>query len=157
MVSKEQAISAAKLIDSLYYYTPSIEDIHVGYECEIYNANSEWFPITITLGHIFNDLLFYTRDISKELTNLFRTPYLTKEQIEEEGWLYKNNSGLLAFQRTKPELHSAKRINNELVFLKYNLNNHQLTFMKNSGIIYDGVCPSINEFRKIVKLLGIVK
>lgn len=150
MVSKEQAISAAKLIDSLYYYTPSIEDIHVGYECEIYNANSEWFPITITLGHIFNDLLFYTRDISKELTNLFRTPYLTKEQIEAEGW-ENYNSKLKPLCFKKDDYH-----------LYFYEEDYTITIGKGTppmwlNYYYNGKCPSINEFRKIVKLLGIVK
>lgn len=87
-----------KEIANSLYFTPSIEDIRVGYELEWrmprrdfvkYGDESvyDWQPHTITI----ND--FSDHDLAEEFHNLafggceFRVPYLTKEQIEKEGWV----------------------------------------------------------------------
>src|SRR5687768_16490771 len=60
------------------YFTPSIEEIRVGYECETINPvhRGEWYPTTINKGNIS----------WIEFLDCVRVPYLTKEQIEKEGF-----------------------------------------------------------------------
>lgn len=144
------------------YYTPAIEDIHVGYECEILNGYNEWYSIKIELGHIFNDFLFYTRDVSKELSKIFRTPYLTKEQIEAEG--FSRIGGLIdplgTQNYTKGSVFKEDLSTGFFEYTEYSkilkitlrtLDNDVMMDM----IKYNGYCPSINEFRTICKLLNI--
>lgn len=76
------------------YYTPKITDIRIGYECEV-NWNrgysEEFIPLNTKLKDEedvycpdLNDIAIAHDDGYAE----FRTPYLTKEQIESEGWVY---------------------------------------------------------------------
>ena len=69
------------------YFTPNIEDIRVGYECERDFSDTteieEWRNTVIEQDHFKS---FYIEDI--------RTPYLTKEQIEAEGWVVMNTGGI---------------------------------------------------------------
>lgn len=62
--------------DSLKYFTPEISDIHIGYECEWVDSRGDWMPLRV----------LNTQDIIDAFNDKLRTPYLTKEQIEKEGW-----------------------------------------------------------------------
>lgn len=139
------------------YYTPDISNLHVGYKCEIYNSNSEWFPITITSGHIFNDLLFYTRDISKDLKHLFRTPYLTKQDIESLGWVY---NGIDKFYTDCEvfQLNTVDKDNNYLnYFMKISFKDRWLQIEEmGSDTLFQGECKSINELRKVMNFTKII-
>jgi hypothetical protein len=53
------------------YFTPDIEDLRVGYECDLLGSK-----IVIEDRH----------DLDLSFDHPLRTPYLTKEQIEAEGW-----------------------------------------------------------------------
>ena len=67
------------------YFVPDIEDIRVGYECEIKPTGSEeldWMPYVINGDTAFK----YYKTKGKGATSI-RVPYLTKEQIEAEGWV----------------------------------------------------------------------
>lgn len=63
------------------YYTPAVEDLHIGYQCEVFEGG-DWRKETIDISHHF--------DIFTEGVKLgeIRTPYLTKEDIEAEGWVF---------------------------------------------------------------------
>jgi hypothetical protein len=91
------------------YFTPDIEDIHIGYECEyhgmttgglyFFNENNTkdekisiepfievWYPIKCSLDPW--DKRKPEEIIELLKNNQIRTPYLTKEQIETEGWKF---------------------------------------------------------------------
>ena len=124
------------------YFTPSVEDIRVGYEGEYHNWSMDeagvdelnynrWEKATLNKGNVETMLKYGIGE--------FRVPYLTKEQIEAEGWedmigyLYKNYRRL--------------NFNSET-------NKLQIYDMFNN-IFYVGKCKCINDFRYITKLLGI--
>jgi hypothetical protein len=123
------------------YYTPSIEDIKVGYECEIlwnynYLPENEWCKVKVLKGTTEDfDLYDFTSRIPK---NEIRTPYLRKEQIEAEGW---EQRGDISYFYKKEYL----------VIYDYS-NNRLLVFCKEE-ILVKGFCPSINEFKYITKNL----
>ena len=112
----------------------------------------------------------------KELINLLnngqlRTPYLTRVQIEAEGWeMYSKGidmwfekevltvefdwSGLCNLYGYKPYK----------LFLNYGEHDHKINIkcdfsggadFSKSDTLFEGYCPSINEFRYISKLLKI--
>src|SRR6187431_1971729 len=77
------------------YFTPQIEDIRVGYECEIcpnLGYDDRWIPTVGKCEEIPGngvkscnlDELTYDCLIDGHIG--IRVPYLTKEQIEAEGW-----------------------------------------------------------------------
>ena len=123
------------------YFTPDIEDMTVGYEVEQL-INQKWKKVLFAKGSYLpenNDLLQWAH--SCIISNTLRVPYLTKEQIEAEGWKhYGNNCFELNprwFCSWYPEMNRLEIYDNE------NENN------------FSGKCKDINTFRKICKLLEI--
>ena len=131
------------------YFTPQIEDIRVGYECEIH-LNGQWLHETID----YNDLHSLTRSIYGLMTDQaieekrIRVPYLTKEQIEAEGWKWEGelfSKGFYILNFMKDEI-------------TYPIQGIVVTIAimdSEYGQRYLGDCKDINTFRYICKLLGI--
>lgn len=69
------------IVNMQNYYTPDIEDLRIGYICELIKndgPNREWKP------HVFYSENYF----DLEGTHIsIRTPYLTKEDIENLGWI----------------------------------------------------------------------
>ena len=100
------------------YFVPDIEDIRVGYECEIKPTGSEeldWMPYVINGDTAFK----YYKTKGKGATSI-RVPYLTKEQIEAEGWVFdKIYLGDVYYKRlgySMCHFLSQKRIYNQRIF-----------------------------------------
>lgn len=126
------------------YYIPELEDLHAGYECEIQIGGKDgncWKPTRLLRIH-------------SAIGFDVRTLYLTKEQIESEGWKYSNRV------YTHPENHE---------FITYKKGNYYVGYIEEDKVFtvfenipyrgeeitryyFQGKCPSINEFRKIIKL-----
>ncbi len=105
-----------------------------------------------------DNIEFIIKELISEKNSSFRTAYLTKEQIEAEGWTYIQDDFLV---------NVLKRVPTHYWFVK---NGYGCTLYPDKNIIaiednrthmmiqprfYDGPCPSINEFRTICKLLNI--
>ena len=89
------------------YYTPSIEEFRVGFECEILNGYGEWFKIIFDKCHLYNDLKF--TDKFDNLENAFRVKFLDKEDIESLGFTNKDrNSSPSNFFKFIKEGHKTK-------------------------------------------------
>lgn len=122
------------------YYTPDIEDFYIGYECEL--LYEDWEKSIYSTTHVD---FFNIEHLIK--LNRVRTSFLTKEQIEAEGWTFvkerdafKKNDGLYK------------------CYMNYfsNSNGSSMTIHDGHGsTYYDGECKSVNEFRRIEKWLGI--
>ena len=148
-------------IETSHYYTPKIEDLHVGYEFETYiprwtaegKNESKW------VKKVFSEPLMYGDTLSSHIkSNFIRTPYLTKEQIEAEGWIYSQDDFLVNILKRVPTHYWFVK-NGYGCTLYPDKNSITIednrTHMMIQPILYNGLCPSINEFRVICKLLGI--
>ena len=147
------------------YFTPDIEDLYVGYECEQL-INQVWVKDIFAKGSYLPeniDLLHWAHSciINKNL----RVPYLTKEQIENEGFVYRgkvSNATIPGEPFTKIQLEFIKNnilirfdiISNKVMIDKANIIEGNVNFY-NVKTLYDGECKDINTFRLIQKLLGI--
>jgi hypothetical protein len=142
------------------YFTPDIEDIHVGYEYEQL-INQVWTKEIFAKGSYLPeniDLLHWAH--SCILNKNLRVPYLTKEQIEPEGWeliqIYPKESCI--FQKGTKE---------DGCELTCDFTEHKVHFTKLYFYSLDDEytrtkltwrsleCKDINTFRKIIKLLEI--
>lgn len=148
------------------YFTSQIEDIRVGYECECLWCCQEprpWLPIIITKeDNMDTKSLPFGIEIVWRLENgEIRVPYLTKEQIEAEGWICKGCSGTtdqngvetitgFCFKKGDFSLDLEK----DYTLVIYNKSKYSYDF-DDWGILYRGKCKDINTFRYICKLLGI--
>ena len=150
------------------YYTPAIEDLRVGYECECLWVRPEpktWDKIEVTETDTEEYLKLSVQEVIRRVkTGEIRTPYLTKEQIEAEGWVFKTTNRIRSWYE-KPDLfidapHSPSHqiLAAELIH-DSEYNTIQIRVQLRSDFeyhtFYEGNCPSINEFRTITKLLGI--
>jgi|SRR5882757_2707473 len=134
------------------YFIPSKEDIRVGYECHVQIIeNAQWmWDVVIDENWKCEENNIYEY---LELGNV-RVPYLTKEQIEAEGWVHEG--GTFTRQDYLFELYKLEY---------WELNQNTKIYRKNhirdgSGRfdwrkIFDGKIPSINEFRTLCKWLEI--
>lgn len=150
------------------YFTPSIEDIRVGYECEIYpNKGYEdtWIP---TIGKCEEvpgngvkscnlDELTYDCLIDGHIG--IRVPYLTKEQIEAEGWKVTTPTPKATIHWklfiTKGNVMGGLLNDGRLELVLQDVLLDDRTEATSNGRIYLGECKDINTFRMICKLLGI--
>jgi len=132
------------------YYTPSIEDIHTGYELERF-YNEDWHKEICTDN-------YHWQTWSK---GKIRTKGLDKEDIESLGWKYTRSY--------KDNLHfetdNIWDVLKPIGFLEYNIITCALKITtKDSGynsdgpvisIKFNGTCKSINELRLLQKLINI--
>ena len=134
------------------YFTPDISDIRVGYECETRQAD-KWKFYRVP----YNDCLSDYIDMEG-----VRVPYLTKEQIEAEGWVHTGGQ-LQSESRQDFEIIKSPHGHLELSYTQYNNNltiNQRNHVRDNSGnyvlnSIFRGKCKDINTFRWICKLIGV--
>jgi hypothetical protein len=145
------------------YYVPDREDFKEGFEYEkLYNTYSPPdFKLTSSnwLKETFDDFTseenyLFNRQL---MDNNIRVPFLTKEDIEKEGWVYNGKSIDLwfykegEFERTSYTVYK--------VTLHYNLEDKWLLiYLKDNGedvLIFQGKCRCINDFKTVCKLLNI--
>lgn len=147
------------------YFTPDIEDIRVGYECEwtsdglVFTTpySEPLYSGKLEYSDVLDILKWYDMD-SFNLTKIVRVPYLTKEQIEAEGWVWKHDTthfgGMFSSYEKNNHFLIHNRIKNEIRMI-----------FKDPSLEYDwknpekfnfwAECKDINTFRYICKLLGI--
>jgi hypothetical protein len=161
------------------YYVPGIEDIKIGYECEVVSnyweeevSFEDWKPWVVSA----QDIKYADRKGVTAIGLLFppfpdrnppriRTPYLTKEQIEKEGWEFRKTNKVRWWYEKPFEVcfggipmspaHKYWEIqlvhDPEYAAIKISAKISDDTLSD----IFEGKCPSINELRQIQKLLQI--
>jgi hypothetical protein len=145
------------------YYTPTLEDLFVGYECERYNRPVDLGGMTpgstyrVYDGHDKPEgwvRLTVTKIPVERWQKELRTRFLTREQIEAElGWKKAKHCVAVfdggEFANKKVEYWLFMLDGN---WIEIHLQNHPF-----GGKVFHGRCPSINEFRKIMTMVGIEK
>lgn len=130
------------------YFTPSIGDIRIGYQCQIkYFSDSDFEEVIIDDEWTLCVLKEYIND------SCLRVPYLTQAHLEERGWVLRTEySG-------KYRLMFAK----DNFLLSYNPENYMLFIIPldpskefyEHQTRYAGTCKDPNTFDYICKLLNI--
>lgn len=148
--------------EEMRYFTPDIADLRVGYECEIQSSwgwqKGKWpdilFEDTLTGFQANDDLTKATKN-----TNL-RVSYLTKEQIEKEGWEYKTTNKI----RYWYEIESPENGGNWYGYYIYRaqlIHDPEMNYVKISfcfdctewETVFEGEVKDINTLRSVMKLL----
>lgn len=165
------------------YYTPDIEDLFIGYECERLVMEDQT-PIVIENAQRLKEIIdkrlkgskvwesykiespLYIVDLIN--SNLIRTKYLDKSDIEELGWTevkerfkhpflgliegYKIINETTGFNETS-EYQLCKHPNSTIISI-YRI--YESSWGSQHEQIYSGNCPSINEGKKLMKMLNIL-
>ena len=131
------------IINGHYYYLPDVKDLRIGYSCMINITNKEvakfWQKFVIEDNE---DL----RRVLEKPSNII-TPYLTEEDLESKKWRLASGKDydIPLFRKGNYTLG----YNWETKMMKI------ATFKADADTIYNGLCPSINEFNYLSKLLKI--
>ena len=131
------------------YYTPDIEDLHVGYQCEEYHRylgdNPYWQKAILEIESNDNhgDALM--------LDGTYRTKYLDQEDIESLGWKCQEYTQNGYNQSYTKDANSESGY--DLTYCTAWGEKWQIDYC-GSGIFW-GEIKSINELRKIMKMVGI--
>jgi len=151
------------------YFTPDIEDFYVGYEfqCKVYGEEDEW--VNCIYSRPTDEVFCKDSDDNIWTNDSLRVPYLTKEQIEAEGWkeFITEYRGDIKLENMNYVFFNEK--SNYMLGWFFNRNQIGLLVADpskaldiNGNIInyndtprYTGECKDINTFRKICKLLRI--
>lgn len=135
--------------ESVKYFVPDISDIRVGYECERRSTGLErdkqWSYCKIDFYDMQNVII-------ENRPDWYRVPYLTKEQIEAEGWETDPSwDNPIEFWKEDYVIKIYKEIGKnkekQAIRIWHGVKDGQQLFM--------GECKDINTFRYICKLLNI--
>lgn len=147
------------------YYTPEIEEFHVGFEFEVLNnegkfyipglAKNEWSSIESNFG-IFTSVEKIQRLI---LDKQIRVKHLDREDIESLGW-HKHQKTYFSFENKKIENHSNEHFLNDKLVLS---DSYFLEITDSCIIIQDydyevifkGTIKNKSELRKLMHQLNI--
>lgn len=149
-------VPTEEYLNRIGYFTPSIEDIRVGYELEYYTkrffstgeVKETWTPVVVRTPTV----PLYIGEVMKKTA---RVPYLTKEQIEAEGWelTAAHDNKTLQYNYRKGDVDLYFRPDRRQVFL--NRLDYSRTGRHDTDFTLVLKDISINELRYICKLLGI--
>jgi hypothetical protein len=139
------------------YFTPDIEDFYVGYEFEtkMYGEDDTW--VKCIYSKPTDELFCKDSDDNIWVNDSLRVPYLTKEQIEAEGWkqefVYPQGASIMIFGKLNKgyELMLPAEDHYIVITKVWTLFDDQVK----RDDIFKGECKDINTFRKITKLLKI--
>ena len=132
------------------YYTPTIEEFHIGFECEKYHYNRDYGNLDLNLSGYEK---FVVRDkfdipLDKDSCTFYRVKYLDSEDIESLGFKYYKKgwgSGSLIFRSNRGE-------GLELYFR----DDYPLQISKANGLIlFEGFIKNKSELKKLLTQLGI--
>jgi hypothetical protein len=131
------------------YYTPKIEDFHIGFEYEYLEENGEWVKVE------------GPEEISEEEYDEqeygLRVKYLDREDIESLGWKHTGRSIDDWFKWEEPvRLESGHRIK---FTMHYGYHDQKLTINGDESgtntCFFEGYIKNKSEFKKLMKQLTI--
>jgi hypothetical protein len=144
------------------YYTPKLEDLFVGYECEHTTMTASFDAKDKANVLMSNDddvhfgklgdwqlaeYLNYIIDEGYDVSKFIRTKYLDKEDFLADGWLEKKDGSpfFIAFSKDGIECNW---------LIAYKMVDMWTSIGEDKPIIrFCGHCPSVNEFRKLCQYL----
>lgn len=136
------------------YYTPTIEEFHVGFECEVATISLDgdegwseeligptWFN-SIGQGGITESLVELSR---------FRVKYLDQEDIESLGFEYKGVKDGREFYIDSYE----KKADPTWIVINYTTNDHSISLCDEKGwVFFRGTIKNKSELKRILKQVG---
>lgn len=147
------------------YYTPKLSDFYPGYEYEQYAPGTGDEYRKMVFGPTIEEARFIKPVYQQGYeSGWFRTAYLTKEQIESEGWHHAataSDGGTMIFGRDKYFTLSYHGENGYYKAHKPELLTRITVSKINSedlsrDTLFQGEIKSINEFKTLMKWLNIM-
>jgi len=149
------------------YYIPEIEELFIGYECDVKDTDNNWHHCRagkkITKTDIGINHLLSISQLG------IRTKTLTKEDIESEGWKFqeiiKGTFGIQKYSHANNKIQGCDfdtwyTLKADFGYKEPNISIYTenvggMIYTKSTECIFRGKCKSINELRKITQWLEI--
>ncbi len=146
------------------YYTPTIDELHVGMEVEYRDPlKGGWLPSKIA-GISNMEFVYILGSGRATPIDEVRIPYLTSEDIEAEGWVFCDDTKDLEYEGTEDEellmherhyLHTTYSYTGlEIFFYEDDLS---VTIRKNGEIVFNGTIKNRHQLRQVMEMVGIKK
>jgi hypothetical protein len=150
------------------YYTPVIEEFHVGMTVQIYDQSTtkmiskvEWHDVVITPNeNDYGRKVGFNRLPKLIANNKVRVKCLNKEDISSFGWVFYQYSKSTWFER-EAILNIEGHVFHKIT-LEYDFSDNKIricAFRNNDEIYIDifiGVIKNKSEFKRLLKQLGIL-
>jgi len=130
------------MVEKSKYYTPEIEEFHVGFEYERKQGDKIITEIVEPLGEDFPDMGDFDYFISTMDKGYIRVKYLDKEDIESLGWVF----GELNFDKFTIGFNEYYNDGEENILI-YNTEIEEVRFC--------GFIKNRSELKKLMQQLGI--
>ena len=135
------------------YYTPEIEEFHVGFEYEVEDLGDNgitrvWRP-QIFEGE--ETRTYFTEELKE---GEMRVKYLDKSDIQDLGWVYAEDRGMSeanGYMFRKPQKVFAKGFYK----LRFWKNTNRVSIEATHGALFSGIIKNKSELKKLLKQLGI--
>lgn len=138
------------------YYTPTIEEFHIGFEYEtyeLYETPNRWKINIFGEEHMELDHIVF---LLMEHPDMIRVKYLDKEDIESLGWENVEDRGMsenYGYTFNKPIQYLSG--GNVCYKLRYWFTNHRVRIEHLGGPIFEGTIKNKSELKVLLKQLGI--
>lgn len=146
------------------YFVPKLDELFIGYELE-YQGNifhklsksTEWKKAKVGITQEGDVILPITRIASMIKKGWIRTPYLTEEILEKEGWKFQDlfrGSGK-GFRKDKYYMNTLSQISVHPYQHRSKIYYRPEGIWGLGDIVFDGIIKSVNELRKVEQYLFI--
>lgn len=144
------------------YYTPELEEFHVGFEYEVKTWKDKWeSEKLIDLNSQDSDGALYPWIPTELSLSSFRVKYLDQEDIESLGFIItKDNEEIELSLESKRYIGGPSACDDYKIIILYGLDNKEMWIYKkcNNGYEYDlfkGFIKNKSELKKLLKQLNI--
>jgi hypothetical protein len=131
------------------YYIPTIEEFHIGFECEATLPYGSKTFIPIVMKGVGEDVIRYHKE------NVYRVKYLDGNDIESLGFKPQNNYFMFSIkgeENEKMNLHFALYFHEDQEVKIY----YQIGFGMYSFVLFKGKVKNKSQFKRLLKQLEIL-
>lgn len=139
------------------YYTPKIEEFHIGFEIQLQNIeNVQWGNYTIMVSDNITSL--YNENI-----DWIRVKYLNREDIEYLGWKFIEAHKQFPSDYFKPNMkfnnnYSDNNLDELEILTDYTRHTICVKFKGAFGkVLFEGFCKNKSELSRLMVQIGIAK
>lgn len=129
------------------YYTPEIEEFHVGFEFEAPNQKDK---------RSWTKCVFMDGESAEKYCDEYesRVKYLDRDCIESLGWEYKEDRGMSENNGSLFTKKHKQRVQWECALYFWNYSK-RVSIKTVYGTLFEGIIKNKSELRKLLKQLGI--
>lgn len=143
------------------YYTPDIEEFHIGFECELMSSygylKGEWPNIMMEETHMMMRMERLGRDLTKMTkSGTFRVKYLDQEDIESLGFV-KSDKLPISWETQSWFIYKASEMYGSNIYTIQKIKPRADFKRGNKFVRFSGEIKNKSELKRVLKQIGYEK